>query len=79
MPVWGMMVAAPTGAYGGPGSMPEYGARGVESEATVAPARHSRVSRRRGERGRCVAGYAETGTVSRSSVATSASSGTGRE
>jgi len=44
------IVAAPTGAYGGPGSMPEYGARGVESEATVAPARHSRVSRRRGER-----------------------------
>jgi uncharacterized protein (TIGR02594 family) len=37
------MAAARMGAYGGPGSMPEYGAPGFASEASVTPVRHGRM------------------------------------
>jgi uncharacterized protein (TIGR02594 family) len=43
------VAAAPTGAYGGPGSMSEYGSPGFDSEAATAPARHGRVRGRRVE------------------------------
>ena len=41
------MTAAPSGAYGGPGSMPEYNASGGESFAAIASVRHSEVRGRR--------------------------------
>ncbi len=44
-----MAATVPTGAIGGPGSMPEYNAGGSESFAAVAPVRHSRTRGRRGE------------------------------
>jgi len=45
-----MAATVPGGAFGGPGSMPEYNASGSEAFAAVAPVRHSRMRGRRGER-----------------------------
>lgn len=47
-----VMAAVPTGAFGGPGSMPEYDSSGSGSFVAVAPVRHSRARGRRLERER---------------------------
>ena len=47
-----MAVAVPTGAYAGPGGMPEYGASGSDAFAAVAPVRHGHFRGRRGEHAR---------------------------